>query len=383
MRSVVPEQRSRLAGLPEEDCHLIGRPVGDLPTPAVLIDLPVVRRNIDAMAAYTAGLGVQLRPHWKTSKVAEVAAMQIAAGAAGITAATAGEVAALTAAGIADIFWAYPPVGEPRVRAALDARAAARLIVGIDSVACVSALAAAAAARRTVVDVRLEIDTGMGRTGVRPEDAVAVARALTGICGIRLEGVFTHEGQVQAEGADACKRAEAGLAAGRATVEAAEAIRADGIPLTSVSVGSTPGVRSAPTVPGVTEARPGTFVYGDENQVAIGTVRAEDTAMTLLSRVISVERGDPVIVDAGIKAMSRDPTLHGDGRLGTVVSGCGGVLASGNEEHGFLRGSAGLKVGDLIRIRPNHACGLSNMHSRVVAVENDVVADVWPVLGRY
>jgi D-serine deaminase-like pyridoxal phosphate-dependent protein len=105
--------------------------------------------------------------------------------------------------------------------------------------------------------------------------------------------------------------------------------------------------------------------------------------MTVLGRVISVQRGEPVLVDTGTKAMSADGTMHGDGRIGTVVSNAGGVLAVGHEEHGFLRGSSGLKVGDLIRIRPNHACGLSNMHSHVFAVEDGVVADVWPVLGRH
>jgi D-serine deaminase-like pyridoxal phosphate-dependent protein len=103
----------------------------------------------------------------------------------------------------------------------------------------------------------------------------------------------------------------------------------------------------------------------------------------VLARVISVRRGDPVIVDAGVKAMSSDGSMHGDGRIGTVVTESAGVLVTGNEEHGFLRGATGLAVGDLIRIRPNHACGLSNMHSHVYAVEDGTVVDVWPVLGRH
>ncbi len=364
--------------------HLIGLPIDQLPSPSVLIDRPTLQRNIDEMAAHAASLGVALRPHWKSSKVIEVGRAQIAAGAVGLTAATANEVTALADAGIPSVFWAYPPVGPARIEAAIAAAAKTHLIVGIDSVAAVTGLAEAAAAAGTVIDVRLEVDSGLGRMGVPADDAVETARALTALAGIRLEGVFTHEGQVQGVGPDAEQRLATGLAAGRLIVEVAEAVRADGIPLTSVSVGSTPGVRSAPTVPGVTEARPGTYVYGDENQVAIGTIAPEATAATVLARVISTQRGEPILVDAGTKAMSADGSLHHDGRFGTIVSESGGVIAVAHEEHGFLRGAApGLAVGDLIRVRPNHACGLSNMHSHVHLVDDGVVVDVWPVVGRH
>lgn len=362
---------------------LVGRSIDDLPTPIVLIELPTLRRNIGEMAAHARSLGVRLRPHWKTSKVARVAAMQLEAGAVGLTAATAGEITALADAGVGDVFWAYPAVGAHRVRAALDVAARTRLIVGVDSVEASRELADAAAAAGTVVEVRIEVDTGLGRMGVRPEHAGRLARDLATLEGVRLEGVYTHEGHVQGVGADPERRFETGVAAGRLLVEVAADLRADGFRIDSVSVGSTAGARSAPTAHGVTEARPGTYVYGDENQVAIGTVAPEATAMTVLSRVLSVERGDPVLIDAGIKAMSSDGSLHGDGRVGTVVSGAGGILATAHEEHGFLVGSRGLAVGDLVRLRPNHACGLSNMHSHVVAVEDGVVVDVWPVLGRH
>jgi D-serine deaminase-like pyridoxal phosphate-dependent protein len=335
------------------------------------------------MADHARALGVALRPHWKTSKVAEVGRMQLEAGAVGLTSATAGEVVALVNAGFLDVFWAYPPVGAERERIALAAAAKTHLILGVDSSASVSGLAEAAARANGRIDVRLEVDSGLGRMGVRPENAVEAARELERMDGVRFEGVFTHEGHVQGVGADAEKRSTTGLAAGHTLVEVAEAIRADGIPVGSVSVGSTAGATSAPTVSGVTEARPGTYVYGDENQVAIGTIGPDSAAMTVLSRVISVERGDPVVLDAGTKAMSADGTMHGDGRIGTVVSPGGGILALGHEEHGFLHRAHGLHVGDLVRIRPNHACGVSNMHSHVAAVEAGVVHAVWPVLGRH
>lgn len=367
----------------------VGSPIEELPTPAVLIDLPTLRGNISRMAKLATGFGVELRPHWKTTKCAEVARLQLAAGAVGLTAATAGEVEALVGAGFEDVFWAYPPVGPHRIRTAIDAARRARLIVGLDSVASAEPLAQAAVASGIEIEVRLEVDSGLGRSGVAPETAVAVAGAIATLPGLRLEGVFTHEGQVQGVGADPRRRIEVGTRAGQCVVQVADAIRTAGLTLTSVSVGSTAGSRSAPTVSGVTEARPGTYAYGDQNQVAIGTIDPSETAMTVLSRVVSVERGDPVMVDAGIKAMSSDGSMHGDGRIGTLVAVNGverdgaGKLSTGHEEHGFLTGAGRLQVGDLLRIRPNHACGLTNMHTQVFAVEDGVVNEVWPVLGRH
>lgn len=361
----------------------IGRSIHELPTPSVLIDLPTLHRNIEQMMSVARDSDVALRPHWKTSKCAEVGRLQLGAGAVGLTAATAAEVEALVDNGFDDIFWAYSPVGSHRIQTALRAAQRTRLLIGLDSLAAAEPLAQAAVAEGIELEVRLEVDTGLGRAGVDADDALAVARQLTRMPGLVLEGVFTHEGHVQGIGADPERRMETGTAAGRLLVEVAETLRADGLEIPSVSVGSTAGARSAPRVAGVTEARPGTYVYGDENQVAIGTVDPTDTAMTVLSSVISTQRGEPVLVDAGIKAMSSDGTMHGDGRVGTVVSDGGGVIAVAHEEHGFLSGSSPLQVGDLIRVRPNHACGLTNMHSHVYAVEDGVVVDIWPILGRH
>lgn len=361
----------------------IGCRVEELPSPAVVIDLPTVRRSIADMAAHTERLGVALRPHWKTTKSAEVGRMQVDAGAVGLTVATAAEARALADAGFTDIFWAYPPVGQHRVDAALDVARRARLIVGPDSLAAARPLAEAAAAQGMEVEARLEVNAGANRAGVEPEFALRAAQELTRLPGISLEGIFMHEGHVQGVGADPELRQQTGVAAGTVLAEVAATIRADGIELGSVSVGSTPGVRSSPTVAGITEARPGTYVYGDENQVAIGTIPPQNAAMTVLSRVISVERDDTVLVDAGIKGMSSDGSMHGDGRIGTVVSPAGGIVALGHEEHGFVRGSSGLRVGDNVLIRPNHACGLTNMHSAVFAVEDGVVVDRWTTLARH
>lgn len=361
----------------------VGGPVAALPTPSMLVERSVLDANVARMAAAASELGVALRPHWKASKCVPVGQLQLAAGAVGLTCATVREAEALLDAGVTSIFWAYPAVGPERIRAAVAAQTRGELIVGGDSVENVTELALAATEAGVVVPVRLAVDTGLGRLGVAPEDAVAAARVITGLSGLDFRGIYTHEGQVQGQGADPERRTETALAAGRLMVEVAEALRADGIECRDVSVGSTPGGATTASVAGVTEMRPGTYVYGDENQHAIGTLTDDQVAISVLARVIGIRRGETTIIDAGIKAMSSDGSQHGDGRIGTVTSTPGAVVVTGHEEHGFVRGLASPSVGDLVRVRPNHACGLSNMHSHVFVVDGETVVDVWPITGRH
>lgn len=371
----------------EDFSRYIGRNIAELPSPCVIVDVECVRRNIARMAKTMGGFGVNLRPHWKTSKSIEVARMQLEAGAVGITAATANEVHALVEGGISDVFWAYPPIGDHRIACAIDAARKTKITVSGDSVESLIGLSAAAESAGLLIPFRLDVDTGLGRTGVAPEGAVSMAQKLSALRGLEMVGVYTHEGHVQGMGADPQKRMAAGLAAGRVLVDVTEAIRESGVEVREVSVGSTPSAMSTPTVPGVTEARPGTYVYGDENQVAIGTVNSQDCAISVLSRVICTQRDEVVLIDAGIKAMSRDGSLHGDNRIGTIVdetgNADGGVVVTGHEEHGYVKTTASLSVGDVVRVRPNHACGLSNMHSHVFATDGVVVTDVWTIRGRH
>lgn len=356
--------------------------IANLPTPALLVDQQVLDRNIARMAQWASACGVALRPHWKTSKCVPVAQRQVRAGAVGLSAATLGEVEALVDGAVTDVFWAYPPAGRWRAEAAVALAKRARIIVGLDSLEAATALSGAASASGAVVEVRLEVDTGLGRCGVELDDAVMVGTGIASLPGLSLEGVFTHEGNVQQQGADAAARQRVGLEAAWALVTAADRMRAAGLTVASVSVGSTPGAQSAPTVAGVTEMRPGTYVYGDDNQTSIGTLEADHVAATVLATVVSTQRAGIAIVDAGLKAMSSDSSLRGDGRLGTRVDGPG-HLATAHEEHGFLVDAGALAVGDLVRLRPNHACGVSNMHSQVYAVDGSEVVDVWPIVGRH
>lgn len=363
--------------------------VTDLDTPALVIDRTRLLANIRDMAGAMERAGVALRPHFKTSKMIEVARLQLEAGAIGFTCATPAEVAALLDAGIPDLFWANAPATPAKARFAAEANRRGRVIVGIDSVALAASLSVAAVAEGVVVPVRIELDTGLRRTGVDAAAALAVAERIATLPGLELDGLYMHEGQLAGMPGDHDERVAAGHAASRQLVAAAETLRAVGIAVGSVSVGSTPGWDSAPFVPGVTEARPGTYVFFDANQWRLGSTTPDRCALHLHTTVVSTVRSGEVVVDAGIKALSSDRSNRGD-TLGIVVGADGEPLRDvafplAYEEHGLLDGAAtaGMSVGDRLRILPNHACGSINMWSRVHIVENDDVLDSWTPVARH
>ncbi|MBA8795185.1 D-serine deaminase-like pyridoxal phosphate-dependent protein [Friedmanniella endophytica] len=363
-----------------------------LATPALLVDRVRLERNIATTAAAIAGAGVALRPHVKTSKCWEVARRQLEAGAVGFTCSTPAEVSWLLGHGVEDLFWAHLPVGPAKVAFAVEAAATGRVLLEVDSLEVALPLAEAAAAAGVVAPYLLEIDTGQGRTGIDPDDALALLDALADRPSLRCRGITTHEGQLTGY-AGVEERGRVGRGVGAGMVALAERLRAAGHPVEIVSVGSTPGAASVPFSPGVTEARPGTYVYSDLTQIRLGSGRLEDAALTVLGRVVNRSRDGRAILDAGTKAMSMDAF----GALGGLGLVCDlhlqplpdVVFEQGNEEHGFLtgRGVAALHVGDLVRIVPNHACGTENMWSRVHVVdegtEHPGVSEVWAVEARH
>ncbi|MEU1387837.1 MULTISPECIES: alanine racemase [unclassified Nonomuraea] len=355
-------------------------PLAGLPTPALLIDHDRLVRNIEEMSALAASAGVRLRPHFKASKCLDVARLQLDHGAIGFTCATAAEVTALLEAGIRDLIWAHQPVGPAKV----DFAVRAGVPVALDSVEVARPLAAAARAAGRRQPYLIEVDTGLGRAGVAPEDALALAAELAALPSLELRGVLTHEGHLMTYLGDRPGMDKAGTLVGEVLAGVAAELRAAGHPCEIVSVGSTPGATTAPFVPGVTEARAGTYVFYDGNQVALGTAGLSRTALTVLTRVVSTPREGVAIVDAGLKAMSSDASVTGSG-FGLVIDRPSLTFAKANEEHGYLTGEgvAALRVGDLLRILPNHGCGVVNMWSRAHVVEGDTAVARWPITGRH
>ena len=342
--------------------------VDELPTPCVLIDLDVLERNVSDMQGRAREAGVGLRPHAKTHKSPEVARLQLAAGAAGITLAKTSEAEVFAGLGFEDVFLGFPIYGADKARRLLALSDRMRIAVGADSAEGARSLGEVFHAAKRRLRVRLKIDCGYGRVGVPPERAVETAREIADVPGIQLEGLFTHGGQ----GYAAKTSEEAARAArdeGRAVVEAAEAVRGAGLPAEVVSLGSTPTARSSMTSRGATECRPGTYVYNDFSQVQLGSCRLEDCAMTILATVVSVPARDRAVLDAGSKTLSNDPLHPVPGGHGAVL-GKASRLARLSEEHGVIRIEPGdaFRVGERVRVLPNHACQVSNLHDRLVAV---------------
>lgn len=357
-------------------------PIEDLETPAVLVDLDVLERNVRRMAERAQAAGVKLRPHAKTHKCPDIARLQVQAGARGLSVAKTSEAEVFAAAGFDDLFVAYPVVGSDKGRRLLALQERARLRVGVDSLAGAQSLAAPFAAAGRRLDVLLKVDVGYHRVGVLPEQALELAPALAAINGLRLVGLFTHAGHAYlADSQDGV--AEIGRNETLSLLETAERLRAAGLEIDEVSVGSTPTARHALGVPGASECRPGNYVFHDASQVALGTCTLEDCALTVLATVVSVPAPERAFVDAGSKTLSSDPLRPRAGGHGQLL-GLNSRLSGLSEEHGWVAVDPrdSFEVGQRVRILPNHACVVANLHDRLYGVRAGRVETVLPVAAR-
>ena len=351
-------------------------------TPAALLDERLMQHNIARMQQRIGALGARLRPHVKTAKCLPVARQQLAAGAQGITVSTLKEAEVFFDAGIADILYAVC-IAPPKLAAvqALRERGCALTIV-VDSVAAAQAVVAHGRAHGRAhgkasghrFDVMIEIDTDGHRAGILPQSdlLLQVGRTLHE-GGAVLKGVMTHAGASYE-----CRTPEALQTMAEQErsrcVQAAERLRAAGLPCPEVSVGSTPTALSARHLQGVTEVRAGVYVFQDLVMHGVGVCRVDEIALSVLGTVIGhqLEKGW-VLIDAGWMAMSRDrgthdhPVDHGYGAVcdetGALIDGL--IMSSANQEHGILSWRDGRAdpalaerwpVGTRLRILPNHAC---------------------------
>lgn len=356
--------------------------VFDLETPAVLVDLDRVERNVAAMAARARAAGVKLRPHAKTHKVPEIARRQRDAGASGLAVAKTSEAEVFADAGFDDIFVAFPVVGADKGRRLLALADRVRLAVGVDSVFGAHTLAGPFHAAGRTLDVMLKVDVGLHRVGVEPAAAPAHARAIAAVPGLRLRGIFTHAGHAYS-GETPAEVAAVGRSEGEILAGVAAALVRDGHGPLEVSVGSTPTARHAMTIAGVTECRPGNYVYHDASQVSLGTCGLDECALTILATVVSVPAPGRAVLDAGSKTLSSDPLRPRGAGFGWVL-GTESRLARLSEEHGVIDVAPGesFRVGQRVRVLPNHACVVSNLHDFIHAVRGDRVEARFRVAAR-
>ena len=348
-------------------------------TPTVLIDLPVMERNITTMADAMRARGVGLRPHTKTSKCVEVIRRQVAAGVVGLTVATLGEAEVLSAAGFDSLFQAYPLWVDradraTRLRSLLER---CDLVVGLESVEAAVALGRAAKGADRPLGVLLELDPGLHRSGVALDELVQVADAAQA-AGLDVRGAFTFGGH----GYSSC---DAPAAAGNDEVTVLGAARdlltAAGVDVRILSAGSTPTAAFSARPP-VTDERPGTYVFQDSQQVALGSAAPNSTALIVAATVVASHRDGRFVLDAGSKALGADRPVWLPG-FGTVAEYPEAVIRSLSEHHAVAWTSgARPAVGDVVRVVPNHACIVVNLTDRLTVVSGGAVVDEWAVASR-
>jgi D-serine deaminase-like pyridoxal phosphate-dependent protein len=363
----------------------IGKVVEEIDTPALIVDRERLEANIQRFAQVAAQAGVALRPHIKTHKTLEIARMQLAAGARGITCAKLGEAEIYAEAGIQDIFVAYPVIGQTKALRTVQLAQYCHLTVGVESSMGIQQLSSAASEQGVVLHVRLELDSGLHRTGARPEDAEMLCRRVLAAPGLHLDGIFTFRGASfpQSQGRD---KDIVGKLEGEWMVAQAERLRAVGIPIETVSVGSTPTATAAASVPGVTEVRPGTYVFFDRLTTHAGVSSSDEIALTILSTVVSRPAPDIAIIDAGSKTFCGDivPANAGLVGYGSTTDGFSGIVERMNEEHGIVHLAPGYEptIGEKLTFFPNHVCTSVNLSDELVIAYQGFVEDRWRVAAR-
>jgi D-serine deaminase-like pyridoxal phosphate-dependent protein len=352
-------------------------------TPAVVVDLDVLDRNIAAMASSVRRRGLSLRPHAKTHKIPEIARRQLAAGAVGLTVATIGEAEVFASAGLDDLFIAYPLWVDQQAAVRLLALAdQARTTVGVDSVEGAVQLARSLGTEASRVAVRVELDSGHHRSGAAPADAVAVARAALD-AGLSVTGVFTFPGHSYGPGA-----AGPAVAAEQAAVAVAVAsLLQAGFADLEVSGGSTPSAALA-SGDTLTELRPGVYVFGDAQQWELGHCRREDIALTVEATVVSRRHGsasvpDRFVLDAGSKVLGSDRAAWASG-YGRLLDHPDARIVALSEHHATLEWPHRdlPALGTRLRVVPNHVCLTLNLVDEVQVVRDGVLQDCWKVAAR-
>jgi D-serine deaminase-like pyridoxal phosphate-dependent protein len=352
-------------------------------TPAAVVDLDRMEANLDRMAAYVRQHGLGLRPHTKTHKAADIAAEQVRRGAIGLTVAQLHEAQVMSDVS-SDILLAHPPVGPAKLRRLFALPAGVRLVVALDSAAALDALALAAVAQGRDVGVLIELDLGMHRVGIGDiAEAVRLCRRCASLEGVTWRGIMFYPGHIRehvTQQDDALARLDETLAA------ALTALGEAGLTPEIVSAGSTPAAYASHRIRGLTEIRPGTYVYNDRTTAELGACSWEECAYTVLATVISTAVAGQAVVDAGSKALFREE-LRGSAAngFGALLDRPDVIVKGMSEEHGLLDLSHTdwrPRIGELVRIVPNHVCVSVNLHDTVWGVRGSRIERRWSVAGR-
>jgi D-serine deaminase-like pyridoxal phosphate-dependent protein len=340
--------------------------VNDLATPALVLDAAKVRRNIERLAEYAAAHHIKIRPHTKTHKQRFLAQMQLDAGASGLTTAKVSEAEVISDPA-QDVLVAYPPVGRARSTRLAELARDRSVTVALDSLSAVEEIAAAAQSARTTVGVLVDLDVGMGRTGVvSPDATLALAQAIDRASNLRLAGIMIYPGHVWEPPGE---QHAALRAVGNLIGQTIALWREHGLEAQIVSGGSTPTAYQSHLVEGLTEIRPGTYIFNDMNTVWGGYCSLDDCAAWIAATVVSTAVPGQFVIDAGSKTLTKDPCIPKPERgFGHIVEYPDACITKLSEEHGQVdvsRSASRPKVGDRVTVIPNHICPCVNLQDSV------------------
>lgn len=355
----------------------IGMPKNRLPTPALVIDLPVLEYNLDLMGNFFRQRKTKLRPHFKTHKCNEIAHQQIYSGAIGITCAKLSEAEVLANSGITNILIANQVVNPAKIDRLAKLAKNCHLIVAVDRLDNLVRIDRAAVEAGSVVHILIEVDVGLHRSGVEPgEPTLALAKEATKLPGIQFSGLLGYEGFTMFE-VDRYLRQKNAQNAMDVLVRTSELIRQAGIPVEIVSAGGTGTYDLTGNFPGVTEVEAGSYVFMDTKYNQLGLAFRQ--SLTLLAMVTSVNQPGRCIIDAGMKSLTTDNGLP------EIILPRGLKFLKLNEEHGIVSVSpeeACPEVGSYIEIIPSHVCTTVNLHDRYYVTQADRLVDIWEISGR-
>lgn len=358
--------------------------ISQLETPAAVVDLDRLTRNLDRAATYATAHGLALRPHAKTHKASWIAAEQMRRGAVGVTCATPREAEIMSAVS-GDILVAYPPVGKGRAERIAQLARSDKLTVALDSLEAIDHIERAATAAKVQVGVYVELDLGMHRVGVSAiESAIGLAKRVEASPSLSYEGIAFYPGHIRESVATQDNAlSELSTTLGRAL----DALATAGVPPRVVSGGSTPTLWQTHRITGVTELRPGTYVFNDRTTAEIDACSWDDCALTVLATVVSTAVPGQAVIDAGSKALGREPlrAADGGGGFGALLDRPDVVVKSMSEEHGLLDLSGSSwrpRVGEVVRVVPNHVCIVVHLNDVMFGVRGEQVESTWSVEAR-
>ena len=341
--------------------------------------------NLKRAADYSCRHGLRLRPHTKTHKTPDLGRLQLQYGAAGLTVAKVGEAEVMAGQDVPDLLVAYPLWRESKIQRLLKVARNTPVTIALDSLECAEAISHGARQKGQQISILIEVDLGMRRCGLPPGDELKnLAHRLMGLDSLEFKGLLFYPGHINladSTGEKSLIQLNEGLESLLAN------FTKSGIPTDVVSGGSTPTLYHSHRIHGLTEIRPGTYIFNDCTQVAMGASEWNNCAATIMTTVVSTPRQDAAIVDGGSKTFTSELARPVETKTyGHVLEAPKAGFTRMSEEHGILDFTAHegqrVKIGDRLRIIPNHVCVAVNMHESIFGVRGETVEQIWKVKGR-